>query len=121
MTLAAFCLTGCGQTDTQDLPESKPPDTAETRPADFNTADCMVIRQVKLPITKRGDVKQTLEIALLKTCLSEDEAKMSLPMITVFRNGKPENRAFMVERTFKSKKEAIKFAADSGITDVEIK
>jgi tetratricopeptide (TPR) repeat protein len=80
---------------------------------------CKIIRVVNFPLQKRPNAKTTPTIALLDVCLPTEAKNRQHPVITFEENGKTVTRIFEVIKTFKSKKEAEKYALKNGITDVD--
>lgn len=87
---------------------------------------CKIIRKISVTHCKRGPArcvkckatsKET--ICLLNIC-PEDAGKVARRVIPIKRNGKIEYREFDVIKQFESSDEALQFAKDNNISDIEI-
>ena len=81
-------------------------------------SDCQIIRTIDFPLTKRPRVKTIPKLALLNTCLFDEEDSQR-PSIEVIRNDKVYFRLFEVLKVFQMKGDAEVYAEQNGITDVQ--
>jgi hypothetical protein len=84
-----------------------------------HVADCRIIRQLELPLSKKPNVPLPLKIALLDTCLN-DPIPQQRPVIEVLRNGKKVVREFEVIRIFVDLREAEIYARENGLPDIDL-
>lgn len=84
---------------------------------DESKLPCKIIRVVEYPITMTRPKNPKYAISLMNFCHGENDIQ-ARPMYPMMVNGEMIMRAYSIERTFKTEKEARDFAAKNGITDV---
>jgi len=93
--------------------------TMQTSQIKNQVSDCLMIRKINYPVTKKRDPKNPpkLKYCLITVC---PEGVAARPMIAVGMDsdGKPIMKEYDVVKAFKSKKEAQDYAKKNSITNV---